>query len=157
MRRAPRCPVRYDHSHWVRTSQRFCIWGREIIWMNAHIQKVINPPRRIRPDSKIAKSLPTTAMLPLSEYEKGRGCGRPLRVAEIKRPTYRPCWMATCAMPGKGRPPCVAAAASPTTNIPGLSGTSGKGQTKNRPEWQLWKQRVLKIEGGATPAVHSTV
>jgi hypothetical protein len=31
MSRAPRCPVKYDQSHWVRIRRRFCSRGRDII------------------------------------------------------------------------------------------------------------------------------
>lgn len=104
IRRAPRCPARYDQSHGMSTGPRFCIWGRDIKWMKAQIQKAINPPRRIRPDSKIAKFLPTTAMSPRSEYQNGRGFGRPLSNAEMNPPTYQPCWIASyCAW----RPPAL--------------------------------------------------
>ena len=54
---------------------------------------------RIRPDSKMAKFFPTTAMLPLSKYRKGRDFERPSSTAEMKRPTYRPRWIATSATP----------------------------------------------------------
>ena len=99
MRRAARCPVKYVHSHRAQTRRRFCSWGRDITWIRAQSQKVGNPVRRIRPDSKMAKFFPTTAMLPLSKYRKGRDFERPSSTAEMKRPTYRPRWIATCATP----------------------------------------------------------
>jgi hypothetical protein len=65
--------------------------------------QVRKPLMQRRPLSNTAKFLPTTAMLPLSKYRKGRLVSRPLRSFEISRPTYRPCWIATCATPGSGR------------------------------------------------------
>src|ERR1700730_7722821 len=105
MRRELRCPARSDHTHCLSTRSRFCNCGRNIRWMNAQTSHVANPLSRILWVSRIAKFLPTTAMLPLSKYRKGRVGARPVLIcATMDRPAYRPSWIATWATPGNGRP-----------------------------------------------------
>ena len=60
-------------------------------------------------------------MLPLSKYRNGRFGSCPFSSLAIRRPTYRPCWIAACATPGTGRPSCTTDDASPTTNTAGIS------------------------------------
>src|SRR5712672_3687771 len=117
----------------------------------------INPASLIRPDSRMAKFLPITAMLPLSKYRKGRGVLPPPSSLAIHPPTYRPCWIATCATPGDGRPSCIKVAASPTANIPRESATFKNGPTHALPARSVAAPSILTIGDGETPAVHKTV
>src|ERR1700722_14687402 len=67
--------------------------------MKAQMNQGIIPASLIRPDSRMAKFLPITAMLPLSKYRKGRGGLPPPSSLAIHLPTYRPCWIWTYAPP----------------------------------------------------------
>src|SRR3984957_15509096 len=96
-------------------------------------------------------------MLPLSKYRKGRGGFPPPIFLVMNSPTYRPCWIATCATPGNGRPSWIKVAASPTTNIPPASATFKNGPTHARPARSVATPSILTIGDGETPAVHKTV
>ena len=67
MRRAPPCLVIYDHAHWVNTINLLPAWGRNAMWMAAHASQAINPLKCARPDSRMAKLRPITAIFPLSK------------------------------------------------------------------------------------------
>jgi len=123
--------------------------------INAQINQGIIPASLIRPDSRMAKFLPITVMLPLAKYRKGRGGLWPSISLAMNPPTYRPCWIATCATPGSGRPSCISVAASPTTNIPRASATLNDGPTDALPVRSVATPSILTIGEGETPAVHS--
>src|SRR6266702_2376460 len=85
-----RCPDRYDQSH--------CVWTRNLFWScgsastcsAAHTHQVTKPLLRKWPTSRIAKFLPTTAILPLLRYRNGRPSLCPLTRLAMTCPTNRP-------------------------------------------------------------------
>src|SRR6266446_8877120 len=67
IRRAPRCPVTYVHTHCTKTLTRRLDWARNSRCTAAHASQARKPLRRSRPVCRTAKPLPTTAIVPLSK------------------------------------------------------------------------------------------
>src|SRR5260370_29044142 len=61
------------------------------------------------------------------------------------------------AIPGRGRPSCSTAAASPTTKTPATFGRFIDVPTYTRPARSVFSPSILARGDAATPAVHTTV